>query len=222
MEMALISIIRHGETEHNNKKIIQGHLEIPLNKKGREQVKLLAERLSNTHISMILSSDLKRAKQTAEIIKMMHPESPKIAYFDALRERMLGKWEGKPFEEYLLEKKKNNNLEPEGVENTEIFWERINKAKQLIMRMLEEKIKNEKNNAHLVVVSHGGTIRRIITAFLFPQYKEPFPTRIDNASITQIEYLLEPLNYGSVKQNLIIKILNSTCHLEGNITLKEC
>ncbi|XP_049384098.1 phosphoglycerate mutase-like protein 4 isoform X2 [Solanum stenotomum] len=64
-----IIVIRHGETEWNADGRIQGHLDVELNDIGRQQATAVAARLSKEpRISVIYSSDLKRAHETAEII----------------------------------------------------------------------------------------------------------------------------------------------------------
>jgi broad specificity phosphatase PhoE len=63
-----IYLTRHGETEWNEKKIIQGHSDIPLNKKGIKQANLLGMELKNIHFDAVFSSDLVRAKKSAEIM----------------------------------------------------------------------------------------------------------------------------------------------------------
>ncbi|KAJ0457661.1 putative phosphoserine phosphatase [Helianthus annuus] len=64
-----IVVVRHGETEWNAEKRIQGHLDVDLNDVGRQQAVAVAERLSReSKISAIYSSDLKRALETAETI----------------------------------------------------------------------------------------------------------------------------------------------------------
>ncbi len=69
-------IIRHGESEANAKGISQGNLDewidTPLTEKGKKQAKAVAKRLEDEDIEIIISSDLKRAKQTAEEINKFH------------------------------------------------------------------------------------------------------------------------------------------------------
>ena len=63
-------IVRHAESEANSKGISQGYKneweDTPLSGKGEQQAKKVAQRLKSEEISLIYSSDLKRAKQTAE------------------------------------------------------------------------------------------------------------------------------------------------------------
>ncbi len=87
-------LVRHGETDWNVKKIIQGHSDNPLNQTGEKQAKELAKKLKNVHFDTVFSSDLLRAKRTAEIIAQEKKLAVKTNQF--LRERAFGKLEGKP------------------------------------------------------------------------------------------------------------------------------
>ena len=64
----MIYIIRHGQTELNNKQVLQGRSNYPLNEKGIAQARGAAERLREVTFSRVFSSPLIRAVQTAEII----------------------------------------------------------------------------------------------------------------------------------------------------------
>ncbi len=71
-----LTIVRHGESIANSKGISQGNqdewMDTPLTEKGKEQARAVAERLKNEDVDIIISSDLKRAKQTAEEINKFH------------------------------------------------------------------------------------------------------------------------------------------------------
>ncbi|MDE6619806.1 MAG: histidine phosphatase family protein [Lachnospiraceae bacterium] len=62
-------IIRHGETEWNVKRRFQGRSDIPLNDEGRRLAHITAEALKNVPFTKIYTSPLKRACETAMIIK---------------------------------------------------------------------------------------------------------------------------------------------------------
>ena len=66
--MATLLLIRHGETDWNAEHRWQGHADVPLNARGREQAKALAEELAPEGIDAIYASDLSRARDTAEIV----------------------------------------------------------------------------------------------------------------------------------------------------------
>ena len=67
-----IYLFRHGQTEWNKAKRIQGHIDTDLNQMGREEAKGLAEKLRNIPLKLLYTSDLKRAFQTAEIVNKYH------------------------------------------------------------------------------------------------------------------------------------------------------
>ena len=87
-------IVRHGQTEENLERILQGHLPGKLTQEGRQQVKRTAERLAQegTNFKCILTSDLKRAMDSADILaERLHlPVIP----MEILRERDWGNYTG--------------------------------------------------------------------------------------------------------------------------------
>ena len=89
-------LIRHGETDWNAEGRFQGHSDIPLNAKGIAQAVSLKASLSKISFSAALSSDLSRARQTAELI--LQSRSLPIIESPALRERNAGALEGKKTE----------------------------------------------------------------------------------------------------------------------------
>jgi len=92
-------IVRHGETEMNRYKLVQGQLDSPLTEKGISQVEEVAQQFKTTHFDKVFSSDLLRAQKTAEIIvseKKLVVETTKL-----LREQHYGKYEGTNRDEYF-------------------------------------------------------------------------------------------------------------------------
>ncbi len=87
-------LVRHGETDWNTEGLVQGHSDIPLNKNGEFQAYNLGKKLKDIHFDAVFSSDLLRAKRTAEIIAQEKKLLVKTTRF--LRERAFGKLEGKP------------------------------------------------------------------------------------------------------------------------------
>ncbi len=88
----VIYLIRHGETDWNTKRLLQGATDIPLNRNGIEVARLTAEGLKSVPFDVIFTSPLKRAKQTAEIIRGER-EIPLIEE-ERLREISFGPYEG--------------------------------------------------------------------------------------------------------------------------------
>jgi broad specificity phosphatase PhoE len=83
---------RHGETDHNASGIWQGQLDTPLSDKGREQAQAAASVLAAYSPSVIVSSDLERAADTAATLASRTGQP--VRYDERLREIHAGQWQG--------------------------------------------------------------------------------------------------------------------------------
>lgn len=90
-------LVRHGETDWNRTRTIQGQHDIPLNETGLAQAQAVARRLASESIGAIYSSDLARARETARAVAEVH----RLAVIDepGLRERHWGRFQGYRFDE---------------------------------------------------------------------------------------------------------------------------
>ncbi len=158
-------LVRHGESKANAKGIRQGQaIDSKLSKRGIKQAKKLANRLKFERISHIYSSDLRRAKSTAEIINRFH--NKKIIYDSRLREKDYAKdsereslLKCKSFLKDILKLKGNviaishggknkvllNHILQKAKENRDLFWQGnccinaiIKKAKSLKINSLND------------------------------------------------------------------------------------
>lgn len=88
-----ILLIRHGETEFNRNHRFQGRIDVPLNQEGVDQAQALARALQNESLAAIYSSPLRRAVETARLVKSFHPSTP---FFEepGLIEMDLGEFDG--------------------------------------------------------------------------------------------------------------------------------
>lgn len=89
----IIFLVRHGETVDNARQIMQGQTQGCLNDKGREQARLVAERLANEPLDAVVASDLRRAIQTAELLA--EPHHLPVVTTPLLRERDWGGFTGR-------------------------------------------------------------------------------------------------------------------------------
>lgn len=92
-----ICLVRHGETDWNVAKRLQGHTDIPLNPTGIAQAKAAAAALQPVQFDAIYCSDLLRASQTAELIAAQHGN--KVTRDLRLRERYFGAIQGLTWDE---------------------------------------------------------------------------------------------------------------------------
>lgn len=90
--MKTIYLIRHGETEWNTKRLLQGSTDIPLNENGEELARETAEKMKDISFDIIISSPLKRAYRTAQII--CGNRSIPIITDDRIKEMCFGSYEG--------------------------------------------------------------------------------------------------------------------------------
>ena len=87
-----IILIRHGSTIWNEEGKYQGTIDVPLSDRGRQEAEMVAERLREEKIKAIYSSNLGRARETAEIIA--RPHGLPVQVIDELGEINFGDWEG--------------------------------------------------------------------------------------------------------------------------------
>ncbi len=148
-------LLKHGQTDYNAKRLIQGNLKVPLNKTGIEQVLKAKEKLDNLPIDLIFSSPIERALETANIIN--HNRNIPIIIDKRLTEVGLRNLVGLSDDYFDL--KLYWNLE-------ENYADKINveSAKELLKRTNEfiEEIKNKYSGKNILVVSHGDPLRAII------------------------------------------------------------
>lgn len=192
--MIHLTLIRHGETAQNAQNICQGQSEGFLNEKGQKQAELLGERLKNETIDVLYRSDMERTRETALPILKYHPNL-KVIEMPILRERAMGKLEGKVFPETFDWEKMPVDMES----NDSLF----NRAETFLKMLLE----NEDGN-RVVVVSHGGLIRAFWTVLARVSPSDYLKwDKVANASITNSEV------YDMVNINMIIR--NDISHLES-------
>jgi len=155
---------RHGQTDWNIVNRFQGHSDIPLNDVGRYQVKHAAEILAGMNPTVIISSDLGRARATAQALADL--VGLPVTTHENLRETNGGLWEGKTGKENRAEDFQNFIRWIDGDDNPagttgEKRSEVAARAVGVIMKELEGK-----TDQLLVVATHGGTARCVLGELL--------------------------------------------------------
>ena len=147
-----IYLVRHGKTDWNMVHKCQGRTDIPLNDEGRNAVKEEKKKIDKIDFDVCISSPLKRAKETAEIL--VDKRNIEIIYDDLLKERYFGDYEGTIVSWDLIYKmwdyklnSSENGMEPlkDILKRTKCFLEKLNKMPY----------------KNVLIVSHGCTIKCI-------------------------------------------------------------
>ncbi|MBN2852217.1 MAG: histidine phosphatase family protein [Clostridia bacterium] len=183
-----VYLIRHGETVWNKERIVQGHLDSKLSTAGKNQAKLVGEKLKDYDFDVIYSSDLERAIDTANYINEYHNQV--IIIDEMLRERKLGILEGKDWETI-----KNDHPEaasiyhsddldseiPGGGESKAQFAERV--------RAFMDKIAIQEEGNKVLVITHGWLINFWIKLSLnIPLDDKNRLMYVENGSINKFLY----------------------------------
>jgi len=98
-KLTTIYLVRHGQTKANAEEIVAGHFDSPLTSVGEQQAQSRKDSLKDVHFDAVFSSDLVRAKRTAEIIAADRQLAINTTHL--IRERFFGNWEGKPISEFV-------------------------------------------------------------------------------------------------------------------------
>lgn len=177
-------LLRHGQTESNAAKIIQGWTTTPLTEKGKKQAERLRDVLRDVRFDRIFSSDIYRTRQTGDIV---FPNRYVPFEYDArLREVNNTILAGIPSAE-LRKKYGDKYRNASRYLSFEAFGGES--AAELMARtkdFLDDLAKDEKSEL-VAAVTHGGTIRAFIANVIggAPDSKH---TVIDNCTITALEY----------------------------------
>jgi uncharacterized phosphatase len=151
--MTLLYVVRHGETDWNRERRVQGSTDIPLNATGRAQAKATGSLLAARDWDAVISSPLVRALETARIIAK-ETGMPQPSTDPALVERSYGAAEGLNHDE--IDALFPGNTPVPGREDRRTVAARVLPA---LVR-----IANENVGKSLIVVSHGGVIRSILNS----------------------------------------------------------
>ena len=148
-----IFFVRHGQTDFNKNRIVQGQQNPPLNSHGREQAKEAASFLWKVRFDAVYSSDLARARQTAEIIlSQLDQRGLDLKVDRRLREYYFGMHEGKPKTRQFAE---DFYAGKNGVEREE-------QVKKRVWSFFDSLQSQSNNNGKVLIVGHGAVLRLLL------------------------------------------------------------
>lgn len=171
-----VIVVRHGETVANRENQIQGQSLQGLTERGREEIKLVGDKLrsKNVSISCTYTSDQNRAIETMEILKKQLFCKSQTIVDNRLREWDFGKLDGQDMDRVLEKFESILSISSSSIKLEEIanYIYLVNKGQsvnswkiiqQNITSFLDDLKKNDKDNEAVLIVSHGLTILTIIS-----------------------------------------------------------
>jgi broad specificity phosphatase PhoE len=189
-----ILLARHGETDWNREKRWQGFADLPLNERGLEQARALAETLEAVPFSVIYASDLRRAYETALVVA--ERKGLAVTPMRELREIDVGSWTGlsqdevkERFRDAYTQLRTRTGRGWEGGETYTEMGRRVLAAMRWIAR--------ERPGDAVLVVTHSGPIRAVRAHALGLDYatdRKAAPTvdRVELSAVTVIDDVFQP------------------------------
>lgn len=190
----ILYLMRHGQTNWNAEERVQGWKDIELNDAGCRQAQDAAQKLAGNHIETVYSSDLKRAKKSADIISAVL-DLP-VHYTKRLREMDFGKAEGLkkaelitvfPYISQAFSDMQNPERYKVGYPNGETIGDVQQRFIKFTGRLLEERQKK------VLIVTHGMLIR------IFTETCLKKTIRLDNGSVLRIAFDEKAKKFKSAK-----------------------
>jgi len=197
-------LVRHGVTLNNQQARYTGQSDVPLCALGERQAAMVGKRLAEEPLDVIVTSDLQRARATAEAIAGHHALP---VYEDAaLREISFGAWEGATFAEVLARDEALVSLwRTDPINNAPHGGETVSQVRDRVVDALK-RWQSQYPEATVVWATHGGVIGITICHVLGIDLNNRWKFRCDTASITEIDL---------GRDYAILMRMNDTAHLNG-------
>lgn len=200
-----IIFIRHGETDWNVTLQYQGQGNVPLNRRGQQQARLTGERLKAYKACALYSSDIVRARNTAEIISPIVGLEPIM--MPELREIDVGQWEGlTPEELYRRFPEHMREYDRDPARTVRRGGESYAQLQERALKAMQSMYDAHMGEETVLAVTHGGTIRAILCHVIGLDLNNFGRMWLDNGSLSEIRH-------GMHGWRLVR--LNDTAHLEG-------
>ncbi len=158
MEPTTFYFVRHGQSEGNAARVFTGQTDSPLTARGRKQAAAVADELAKVRFDRIVSSDLSRTRDTAEVIARRHGLSVEV--LPELREIDVGERTGKDFDETAAL--------PGWNDDGFVAWPGGETLDQVVARTLGaiDRLTRDSPGKTILVVGHGGVNRILLSHFL--------------------------------------------------------
>ena len=183
--MVKLILVRHALTVDNQKSRLSGHIDSSISEEGKEQIDKITNYLKDFDIDKIYTTTSSRTKDTVK--KLSELKSIEIIEKESLKEISFGDFEGLTFDE-IKDKypKEFQDMIEKGYEYKYPNGESLIDSYNRVCIELDNIISNNDDRT-ILICSHGGTIRNIITYLISNSYKYHWNFKIDNGSVTILE-----------------------------------
>ena len=183
--MVKLILVRHALTVDNQKSRLSGHIDSAISEEGKEQIDKITNYLKDFDIDKIYTTTSSRTKDTVK--KLSELKSIEIIEKESLKEISFGDFEGLTFDE-IKDKypKEFQDMIQKGYEYKYPNGESLIDSYNRVCIELDNIISNNDDRT-ILICSHGGTIRNIITYLISNSYKYHWNFKIDNGSVTILE-----------------------------------
>ncbi|CAQ82621.1 MULTISPECIES: 2,3-diphosphoglycerate-dependent phosphoglycerate mutase GpmB [Photorhabdus] len=188
--MLQVYLVRHGESEWNAERRIQGQSDSPLTETGEYQARLVAQRVKSESITHIITSDLGRTRRTAEIIAEVC--DCEIILEPRLRELNMGVLERRNIDSLTSEEESWRKKVLDGTPGGRIPEGESMDELAVRMRAALESCRNLPNGSRPLLVSHGIALGCLVGTILgLPAHAER-RLRLRNCSLSRVDYQSSP------------------------------
>ena len=183
--MVKLILVRHALTVDNQKSRLSGHIDSSISEEGKEQIDKITNYLKDFDIDKIYTTTSSITKDTVK--KLSELKSIEIIEKESLKEISFGDFEGLTFDE-IKDKypKEFQDMIENGYEYKYPNGESLIDSYNRVCIELDNIISNNDDRT-ILICSHGGTIRNIITYLISNSYKYHWNFKIDNGSVTILE-----------------------------------
>lgn len=183
--MVKLILVRHALTIDNQKSRLSGHIDSSISEEGKEQIDKITNYLKDFDIDKIYTTTSSRTKSTVK--KLSELKSIEIIERESLKEISFGNFEGLTFDEIKNKYPEEfQDMIQKGYEYKYPNGESLIDSYNRVYIELDNIISNNDNRT-ILICSHGGTIRNIITYLISNSYKYHWNFKIDNGSVTILE-----------------------------------
>jgi alpha-ribazole phosphatase len=200
--MTTLWLIRHGETDWNLSKRIQGSADEPLNATGTQQASCLAARLAAMNFDAIYASDLLRVQQTAK--HALNGTMNRVQSDARLREVGFGKWEGLTWDEIKVNHADDYALWDVNRNETPHGGEKLVDVIARVDSFMQELRERHVNREQVMIFAHGGTIAILISLLLGVDPSKWWQFSLKNCALSEVRL---------VNRGAILLRLNDDSHL---------